>query len=114
MNEENIVKEQRKPTWWQLYAIAGLAILLLFLEAVNPFSPLEHEMLQFIIVVAIFGLLSLWMLNNGAALEGRTSYREQRRSSNPSSVERRRPNGQIRVGQASNGHKPNREREKVR
>jgi hypothetical protein len=58
----------RRPAWWQLYLL-GLAIVgLLILGARAHLSPSGHELAAIAALVAVYGLIELWLRANWRGL----------------------------------------------
>lgn len=58
---------QSKPKWWQLFALLPMMIGLLVLEAQAALSPEMHRVAQFLIVIAFFSAVGLWVRVTEAA-----------------------------------------------
>ncbi len=59
---------KRKPNWWMLYALIPSMPILLVIEGRIPESALEHRLMEFGIVVFVFGLVALWVHANESVL----------------------------------------------
>lgn len=69
----------RRPAWWQLYLL-GLAIVgLLVLGARAHLSPSGHELAAIAALVAVYGLIELWLRTNWRALVS-AGMEEQRKA----------------------------------
>ncbi len=60
--------KKNRPQWWQLYLLLPFMIILLIAEANVPDSLVGHRLLEFGIVLLIFGLMAVWVNVNQAAL----------------------------------------------
>jgi hypothetical protein len=58
----------RRPNWWNLYAVASLFILMFFLETAIPLSESVRRSLEITIVLLFYGLVWMWLGINDRAL----------------------------------------------
>ncbi|HBY98753.1 MAG: hypothetical protein M5U01_22190 [Ardenticatenaceae bacterium] len=63
------MKKQNRPTWWVLDLIVVAGIGLLFWQHRWPLSPGLRQVVQVLLVLAIYGLMGLWVFANSEALE---------------------------------------------
>ena len=61
-------KERRRPSWWQLWLLLPALGILAFLEARASLSPAGHRVVEVAIILVIYGLVSVWLRANQAAL----------------------------------------------
>jgi hypothetical protein len=59
---------KRRPNWWMLYALIPAMPILFLIEGRIPESALEHRLMEFGIVLFVFGLIALWVHANESAL----------------------------------------------
>jgi hypothetical protein len=57
-----------RPRWWQLFGVLLLGVVLLAISHELSMSADGHTLSQFVIVVVVFGLMSIWINTNAAAL----------------------------------------------
>jgi len=57
-----------RPKWWQLYLSFPLLIMLFVVENRLKISTREHQVVQFGIILFVYGLILLWLKANSAAL----------------------------------------------
>ena len=60
----------RRPPWWQLWVLVPVLGILGFLETGTPLTAVDHKLAEVGIVLLVFGLISLWLRANQAALVG--------------------------------------------
>jgi hypothetical protein len=60
---------QSEPAWWQIFALAGTLITLVFLQDDLPVLHIERDALCALLTVLIFGLMMLWAWGNRTHLE---------------------------------------------
>ena len=61
-------KERRRPSWWQLWLLFPVLGILAFLEAGASLSPTGHRVVEVAIILVVYGLVSVWLRANQAAL----------------------------------------------
>ncbi|CAG0945448.1 hypothetical protein ANRL1_02354 [Anaerolineae bacterium] len=71
------MERKSKPTWWLVFALTPLMIVLLVIESQTPGSIIEHRILEIGIVLLTFGLMGLWVHANQAALINEDLEKEQ-------------------------------------
>ena len=57
-----------RPKWWQLYLSFPLLIVLFIVENRLKISTREHQVVQFGIILFVYGLILFWLKANSAAL----------------------------------------------
>ena len=60
--------EKRHPSWWQLWLLLPALGILAFLEAGASLSPAGHTVVEVAIILVVYGLASVWLRANQAAL----------------------------------------------
>ena len=60
--------ETRRPPWWQLWVLVPMLGILGFLEAGTPLTAVDHKLAEVGILLLVFGLISLWLRANRAAM----------------------------------------------
>ena len=61
-------KERRRPSWWQLWLLFPVLGILAFLEVRASLSPAGHRVVEVSIILVVYGLVSVWLRANQAAL----------------------------------------------
>ena len=64
------MRNNSRPKWRLLNLIVALAIGLLALDARAHMSLIGHEASEIVIVLALFGLIGLWLRANAGAIAG--------------------------------------------
>lgn len=75
-------KERRRPSWWQLWLLLPALGILAFLEAGASLSPAGHTVVEVAIILAVYGLVSVWLRANQTRL-----LRESRDGLSPAKIE---------------------------
>ncbi len=60
----------RRPAWWQLWVLVPVLGILGFVETGTPLTAVDHKLAEVGILLLVFGLISLWLHANQAALVG--------------------------------------------
>jgi len=58
-----------RPTWWLVYAIAALAVAVVGLVEIFVAAGGPRVLLEALVVIAAFGLITLWRRSNRIALD---------------------------------------------
>ena len=66
------------PSWWALYTITALFIIVLFLEVKMPFSETAHYSIEVAIVLLFYSLVWRWLGVNERALMHEDMQRERK------------------------------------
>jgi hypothetical protein len=61
-------KDGRRPSWWQLWLLFPVLGILAFLEVRASLSPAGHRVVEVAIILVVYGLVSVWLRANQAAL----------------------------------------------
>ena len=62
------MKNHSHPKWWQLYLTLPLLIVLFMLDNRLELSVRDHQVVQFGIILLVFGLMHLWLKAKAKAL----------------------------------------------
>jgi hypothetical protein len=93
--------EKQRPSWWLIYLSLPIMIGLFLIQIRLPLSDTEHRLVEFIILLVIYGSISIWLQANTGALirenlEGwQAALREDSSPISPQSVRIVRENGNL-------------------
>ena len=66
------------PSWWALYTITALFIIVLFLEVKMPFSETAHYTIEVVIALLFYSLVWMWLSVNEQVLMRDEMQRERK------------------------------------